>query len=690
MAIRWQVKFRSLRTNTLYTVNVYDASYSGEPVQLTGAADAFVTDEDTSDDMFLPVRTQTGYLSIVDYASGFDWTALIPQTSTSRPVTLTDGTHTLWTGFMQPQTFSGDLYGNPQVRRFPVCDVLTVLASYDVEPERVTDANFAYIIDYIFSLPLSGLSPRLVEDFWFGGGNGVRDWLLKRVNWELFRDYDSDDVARSKYNGLQLLEEICKFWGWSARQHGTSIYFSSADADTYPDWMVCAGEDLHDAGTGGSYQVASYAHSTLELSGDVFAGVNNQEFILPGHKKAVVRANINKFDEVMNVDMSAFTHYLDRNGGEIDHIEALEDLHWFQRGDSLAMAEYTEQGSGVVRLDCGNCWLEIDVNMGTQPRTAYGRLFEYCVYNDLLSNLHDLQLTPVLSVRLNGGYPNMYCARIRSKRSLNIDNGVLVISAPTEYVTFGLTGSKTYNAFGYLACSLKVGNQYWDGGSWTSNPSVFTMPIGGTELKEGEGAILSNRVIDPNTWTSPYPNYNGYGAIVNGVLTGEVEFTILNVTTEHPDYGYEWDCTAWFKSMKIDFLRAIYASPRRDVGENEYTGATESIFADSVDVSTIFATDNGNAAGYGIIMNPDGSYCTAVEIHQAGGQYSDHIEQYVADRIASYGSTLRRKVSGEYRMDVVGGVTPHHLLTLAGKSYYPVSISHEWREDKVNITMLEV
>lgn len=689
MAIRWQVKFRSLRTNTLYTANVYDASYSGEPVQLKGAADAFVTEEDTSDDMFLPVRTQTGYLSIVDYTPGFDWTALIPQTATSRPVTLTDSTGTLWVGFLQPQTFSGDLYGNPQERRFPVCDVLSVLASYDVAPGRVTDANFAYIIDYIFSLPLSGLSPRLIEDFWFGGGRGVISWLQKRANWELFRTYDSDDVARSKYNGLELLEEICKFWGWTVRQHGTSIYFSCADADAYPDWVVYLEEDLYNAGTGGSYQTADSAYSSLALSGDEFAGVNNQEFILPGRKKAVVRAKINKFDEVMSVDLDAFTHYLDKYGANIAHQQVATDLHWFERGDSLSMAEVVAQGEGLIRLDCGNCWLEIDVDMDGQPWEAYGTLFEYFVFREDLQYLHDLNFTPVLKIVRNNDYPYMSCARVKSKRAVNLDDGVLVISGSTEFVTIHDGAIQTWNAHGTLTCRLKVGNSYWNGSSWTTTASEFTMTIGDWELKEGEGSIPSNRTIDQNTWTSPYPNYNGFGVPVSGVLAGIVEFNILNVTTAHTAGGSMYG-EAWFKNLKIDFLRSISASARRDVSENEYTGATQSIFAGDVDVSTIFATDNNNAAGYGIIMNPDGSYCSQVDIYQSGGQFTDHIEQYVADRIASYGSTLRRKVSGEYRMDAVGEVTPHHLLTLEGKSYYPASISHEWREDKVNITMLEV
>ena len=65
MAIHWQIPFRSLRTNTLYTVNIYDASYSGDPVILKGGEKPFTTQEDDNEDQFAPVRTQSGYIRIV-------------------------------------------------------------------------------------------------------------------------------------------------------------------------------------------------------------------------------------------------------------------------------------------------------------------------------------------------------------------------------------------------------------------------------------------------------------------------------------------------------------------------------------------------------------------------------------------------------------------------------------------------
>ena len=98
MAIHWKIPFKSLRTGTVYMVNVYDANFSGTAVTLKGGADPFTTDENDDDDVFTPARTQSGYLRIVDdgrdangnvlsAANSVD--ALLPSTDTDRPVTLT-------------------------------------------------------------------------------------------------------------------------------------------------------------------------------------------------------------------------------------------------------------------------------------------------------------------------------------------------------------------------------------------------------------------------------------------------------------------------------------------------------------------------------------------------------------------------------------------------------------------------
>ena len=135
MAIHWKIPFNSLRSGTVYTVNIHDASYphAAGAVTLMGGAQPLTTQEDDNEDMFFDIRTQSGSLRIIDNGqdangNAFNWKTFVPTTDTDRPVTVTDGNGGIvWQGFMQAQNFGGILYGNPQERDFPLQCALSVL-----------------------------------------------------------------------------------------------------------------------------------------------------------------------------------------------------------------------------------------------------------------------------------------------------------------------------------------------------------------------------------------------------------------------------------------------------------------------------------------------------------------------------------------------------------------------------------
>jgi hypothetical protein len=153
MAKNYTIQFKSLRAGTTYVVNI--GGGTGTPVPLKAGATPFVTQESDDDDMFTPIRTQSGYLRIVDdgYAADgvtpFDWKDLTPATDTERPVTLTANGSVVWRGFMQAQDFGSTLYGNPQEREFPLQCVLTVTQGTDINYQQTDVQNFAYLLKQI-------------------------------------------------------------------------------------------------------------------------------------------------------------------------------------------------------------------------------------------------------------------------------------------------------------------------------------------------------------------------------------------------------------------------------------------------------------------------------------------------------------------------------------------------------------
>ena len=683
MGVHWQVNFKSLRTASNYIVNIYDAAYSGTPVQLTGADRPFEVAEDNSDDMFIPIRTQSGYINIVD-TGNVDWESIIPITSTSRPVTVTKDATVVWQGFLQPQTFEGELYGDPQERRLPVCCALSVLDRFDISPSYAETASFGEVIAYVL-----GFIPTLTVGHIYIAGGDVEGWIDKRIDWANLCETGDDDVVRGKLSAGKLLEEVCKFWGWTARCFGTDFYFTAADTQLSPAFMCFDIQDL----TSVARQPEAVSWTTKALTGNIFASAQNEDLVLLGVHRTTVTADINRFGTVLTVDLSKYETWMDKNHSGVSHLAISSDKHYFSRTSAYANAEEVSQGVGVMRWDMGNCDLEIDVDMATQPYTAAGGLHEFYYYEGQLADLHDLPFTPLLRVERNDWYASndaFACARIKSKHSMNFDHGVLVISGDTLVAGVYNNAYYNYNGACNLVCRLQIGDKYWNGTAWTTTRSSFAITaVGGKVWAQGSGEVPSNRTLDLTTFTSPYPNYNGHGVPIDGAMSGVVTFEILNVASYGGSFfggGVPW---CGFSSLGIQFLRATAYAPYSDQGSKRYTGTVRGFTEDKA-VSVIFASDNGFAAGLGIILNEDRSYCQTVKIEEEGGEYDEHPEQYLAERISLFGATTRRKLVIEVRDDVVSGITPGHRVTLDGSTFYPVSLSHKFRDDITTIILLEI
>lgn len=242
-----------------------------------------------------------------------------------------------------------------------------------------------------------------------------------------------------------------------------------------------------------------------------------------------------------------------------------------------------------------------------------------------------------------------------------------------------------------MTCRLQVGDKYWDGASWVDTPSTFSFPIGeigGWAL--GAGKILSNRTLNQTTWTSPYPNYVGYGASVTDVLYGKVTLEIVGVSSGAPAEDMP-NVFCDLKNIKILFYRALAYAPYIDVSRNVYIGTPVNSIGTDKTVDTIFASDMGNAAGLGIILNPDGQgYCSELIYTYDAIGGPEHPEQHLANRMATFGHRRRHCVTLNFIESEVGDITPSTKILWRNNTYYPIAISHKYRDDIVTVKMIEL
>ncbi len=696
MAIHWQIPFVSLRTHTQYTVNVYDTTYSGSPVSLKGAADPFVTEEDTDDDPFIPIRTQSGKLRIIDNgfaADGvtpFDWKQFVPSVAAERPVTLThmvNGTAVVdWQGFIQAQDFSGTLYGNPQVRDFPVSCPLSVLKSQQPSTEDPQRHNFAYVID-LMAAAAEALSVQVVgfDNFIIQGNYDAQQWLHKKFEWmnvlKESNDEDEDDIV-PQYNLYEILEDVCRFWGWTCRTQGRTLFLTCYDDVTEPKWVSMTRAQLRQMVLGNVAGTNDVDFIPVTLEGDIFASDDNDDFKRRGPSRAVVQADCNEQSTVVKFAPNSVRKELGDTYTWVQGSSSLTGyfttpvVHSFGQSESSPSHNVM---SGTSGTNGGFCRRQIFPTDEQEKATKC----DLIIMNGFSSATPFSQITVKTRFNYSGGSLSVKGNLFQGAKQFESGED----NSWYAFIRLGIGTSRTAAKWFRLTCDAN-GNIFH---SWTTTPQMVAVGINGNSLNGFTAYNLSGDIdwgkfgsipVDEglNGWLfvdfMGCHSYNG-GNTEAQVADFKVEFSrdktyILNNTTQKRP-----------RTMSDDRVSSM------DYGSSNANGSGETWNADC-----IYASDNNMKYGYGLILNPEGTY---MEKARYGHDISDpdvhnklyHPEQHLADRVASFWAQSKRQVTTELRTDAVTAITPRHLVTLDGSVFNAAAISREWADDVTKLTLLE-
>lgn len=673
MAIHWQVKFKSLRAGTDYTVNIYDGNYSGNPIPLKGGAEPFVTQEDDDEDMFLPVRTQSGYIRIVDdgkdaNGNAFNWKDLLPSTDVDRPVTLTAATGTvLWHGFMQAQNFTGVLYGNPQEREFPVQCPLTVLSANDISATEREMKTFGYVIAQAFS----SIPTLTFDNFIFQGGADAREWLLKLVDWQNYVTSEDDETVTARYDYGLILEDICKYWGWSCRVYRQSVIFSRVDDnDVEPNALVLTLSELESL-TSNSGSVETFL-SDASLPTDVFVSTDNDETLVRGYRKATVHSNIGDSNATI--------------------LEAYPDAVIQQMEDGGSFYTVTYDDNIIVHY-VGRLTQAASAFMEFSARSNYAS-FDY------------IQGTNSDENALSG-------PAIRILKSFSTTSASAYATIKTRFEhSFSIVGETSSNRFSGLLFHGKIASNGKEFKNEETNPRTYSMAmrIGIGKTRNGSDTMW----FDGNRWSSTETVCN----VVIGLQNNEFEFYFQT------GFGDSWAGNKYARTgnrmglLFVEFLGSnnmpevqgermfdiidfkvelIYSSQTNkvtgaDKGRNDrydYEASSQGNQRNDWDSDLAYASAPDSsymAFGFGVPVNSDGSRLGMATY----GSSQEIPEQNMADRVAAYWGTSKRKITADLNTAVIPAITPRKTVTLDGTDCYPISITNDWWNDKTTLTLLQL
>lgn len=673
MAVHWTIPFRSLRTNILYTVNIYDSTYSGNPIPLKGGAQPFVTQENDDEDGFIPIRTQSGYLRIVDdgYAAdgttAFNWKQLLPMTDTDRPVTLTNGDGDIvWQGFMQAQNFSGTLYGNPQEREFPVQCALTILEGTDINYQQTEIKNFAYLLNYIISsIPTISITTIKVQ-----GNTDAQSWLLKCIDWQNFVSEDNDGNPSARFNLYQCLEDMCRFWGWTARTFGTTLYLTCADDPDEQQWLTLTRAQLETMAGGTTAGTTGGSFITLALSGDIFASTNQDDYRQRGPNKATVKADANGANE----DIIDF--------GDSSLVEKMEDQGW-RNPSVMPSGKYVAYTNDL--LSYSDTFISGSAESGKSS-------FNVMRVND---SLRDPNGTEMPVIRILKSYNGSSYVSLESIYEHSLADGYMSFNGKIyrqgeEFKDYDDESSMVGHEIGNKTMYIRLGigkdrnsASWFNGRTWSSTVSTIKLTIGNADtifrniVSSGSFSGINNSIhIDNDLKGRLFIDMLGSDDLDD--IDGQKGFEITDFNVKFSFQSYR----------VVNLPSSITRSNRKDI--REYKSTNGNNVREEFNSDCIYASDNNMSFGYGVLLNPDGSRMGALLYN--GGSVPQFHEQHIADRVTSYWANAKRRLAVDLRSNGtnVNSVRPDTKVTLDSTTLFPIAFGREWRDDITILTLLEL
>lgn len=695
-AIRYQIPFKSLRTDTLYTVNIWQNNYVGSPTILQGAAEPFTTEEDADEDPFTPVRTQSGYIRIVDNRRTLDgyyltdgwWKDLIPKNDTASYVTLTHTSNSTtvidWQGYLQAQTFGSEMYERTQERELPIQCPLTILKAIKTPTDRTNIENFAGMLDYM----LSQMPSATIDAVYVSGGANAQQRLLKKFDWSNFLDSEGE----ADYTLSDVLEDACKYWGWTAHIRRTYIYLTATDDTGERSVLRMSRAQLTTMAGGkaaGTITTAADAPAvtlTDSATNPIFATTDNEDFMQRGPNKAVVKTDVNAEDTIVEVLPKSVHDDLDDG-----------NFGWNQVGDNPRVGYF--ESAIIGSFDSNTLTGTADTWSGFSLRVIYPEDdTDNGTYVDIIHVDRVPSTTPLAS--------------LRTKRMMNYSGGSIKISGTVwentvhydwdvAFVRMRLgigPNADRSNAKWFYFTEQRTGTTFNYG--WGNSPAYFMAFIDSGGKFKGVADISIGILPDPMMCVFPaipVPTSNAFGYLFIDIMG----VNMYQNGSEEGRRGLQ------ISDLKIEFTRdetIIPSSTTTPVGRTktkdrvdskEYKASNVNQTQDEWNADCIFASDANMKYGYGLLMNSDNTYMTSAPF----GTGSQIPEQHLADRVAGYWASAKRRFGCSLRADMqvndndttkISTITPIHQVTLDGTLCEPLAINRNWRDDVINLTLIEI
>ena len=710
---KWQVKFRSLK-GVDYTVNISEQGWTGGVTQLTPSDQPFTTQEDDDDDIFKPIRSQTGYLRVID-ATGNLLASLMPENNTQRLVQLMQGSTIRWQGFLQADAYTQPwLEGKVEIE-LPLKSVLgaledVVIENISYERKQIADI-FIEAFEALDVMPtdwyiMTDLAPAA---FWYTYLNTG----IFASQQEVCNEGTTETITQGD-TYADAIGKILSLFGLQLREFTTNIYIAQYDTTSilrYAVYYVNNGSlTLRSEGN------VPTVEDLIDDEAIEFRGDDSETSFLQGVRDFAVELDLNNDDftviEMPKTDEDASPtvtvpvtdggdvvvqpHAL-RTGGRESFAFNEFSIRYYELGQSC---DYTLVGSSTYAL-CRRYSAFGNIEAGGGPR------FAPPIYNMRSTGMYTGAIPVRWAQQADGHTPTLQSGLWLVQQSGIVSEGMVSTTMYTiQANNVAVVGKYLHikmNCYAFecdnregtaaffndigdhsMRFMLQWGNKWWNGSDWVENSfQEFSIPFNHADIRSNKGDFSDIDLSDG--WIIPAPvNFSG----------GNIILYILAMSTAPIDRPWETAMNRIITNLQVSQVQpvSVTASGR---SSNTYrrSNPVSKGFRGEKKIDLDLGTMNNNNGGYGFIE----SYSSQLQaydyiekmpyLQDASTTYNERPELHLLNRMEKQCGVIRRTLIATVQNMLN---TFNCLHTYQGKTYYGIHQEVNYRDDTASMKFIEV
>lgn len=704
-----------------YTVNIYDKSYTGSITTLKCGPEPFLTQEDDSEEYFLSVRSQTGYLRIIDDTeSGMLMEELVPDNNTQRMVKLFNGDTVEWQGFIQSQAYSQPWDKQAKLIEFPIKSILGAL-----EDVKLTKDDFDSSIPLVKLVEeieiIAGIRPFeylvVASDL---ADDPLGTFMTTYIDTGVFFEQESEQnqglttISVVGVSFSDALTYVMNFYGYVMREKGTTLYILQYDhPGSVLNYSKTSWADFADkswtAGTTSQFSDVDMLPA-LSFRGDENtigftqgASIAKIDFQFDNNTSGIQLPNTEETaDELIQIKvdgdycmMYVQPHeppelsYAKYNFSRYNKIKSGQAYDYQGESDyNSVLAHSLLKGYRDWVLEAGTAISYGELYTGSFPVRFYYKQSENAVINLSTGLWINLQYASFFATEQQILATTRPVFAINSISPINFVDGFVNIQFGLDI--FHLTDARqadllinhtNKNFRTHMMFRLSVDNKiFWNDKEkkWTEENSYFTIDF-------NAGEIESNRTDDMKV-----DETNGYFVPISGVkgtLYLEIHDGMSFTINGGDDFIHTFAYAAILHNLEVKYLPTYNATASSRNSNVYQTVIATNGFTAEKKIDENIGTINNNQDNAAFIRNKDGEYIEAFDYAGKSTTINERPELHLLNRVAKYYSKSRRIISAKVKNDLDLMLSRYKYNN---RLFFGLDSEHNWRDDSQNAKFLEV